>query len=423
MYKKLRGKMLLACLFSVNLFSWQLKLSDEVKNFINKNPSHKLSKEFNRLSNSDFIKKKENILSLVSLLTKVSKILNISDRDLKIENLRLNRIRNVEDYIDNSQEGDKSDSSEDFRKRKRDFQDSASSSDETVSQRLKSKDEFSVPDVKIDRDIIGGVPIDIQILIQQFKGDCRCQQVGMKRPKAVLFHGPPGCGKTLLAMGIANELRAKFMHVSVPSFISKWIGEGAEKVRELFVSARESARSGPVVIFFDELDAFGNRSFGDNGSDHQHYTSPTLELQTQLDGVVSRKDLKLPLYVLAATNQIGRIDPALIRSGRFENIEIPLPDKEKLTLLLRKKLEVPERNISSDFNLERVVEKCNGFNCADIDRLIQDSAKKAYFEAFCMKKARAEISQKHFEESAISIQKNKNNYNQIPPELKMTLYM
>lgn len=144
--------------------------------------------------------------------------------------------------------------------------------------------------------------------------------MGIKRSGAILLHGPPGSGKTLLARAIAGENDASFFGVKVSDIYSKWVGEAEARVREIFARAKEHQ---PSIIFFDEFDALGV-SRGDGDVNHV-YNSITAELLQQMDGLEDRGDVTL----IAATNQVDLVDAAFKRHGRFDKIiEVPKPNRE-----------------------------------------------------------------------------------------------
>ena len=146
------------------------------------------------------------------------------------------------------------------------------------------------------------------------------KQAKINTPKGILLYGPPGTGKTLMAKAVANETKVNFISVKGPALISKYVGESERGIRDMFKKAKQAA---PCIIFFDELDVITPRR--GEGSD-SHVTERVIgQFLTEMDGIEELKGV----LVLAATNRMDQIDPALLRAGRFDYlIEIPIPDEE-----------------------------------------------------------------------------------------------
>lgn len=194
---------------------------------------------------------------------------------------------------------------------------------------------------------------------------------GARAPKGILFYGPSGTGKTLLAKATASESEANFISVKGPEFLSKWVGESEKAVREVFRKARQAA---PCVIFFDEIDSLAPT----RGS---HYDSGVTErvvsqLLTELDGLEELKGVT----VLAATNRPDLLDPALRRPGRFDRlIEVPMPD-----LAARQKiLEIHCRNVplAPDVSIPAWAQRTNEWSGADLAALPQEASLHAVRQA------------------------------------------
>ena len=144
--------------------------------------------------------------------------------------------------------------------------------------------------------------------------------MGVRPPKGILLSGPPGCGKTLLAKAIANESRVNFISIKGPTLLSKYVGESERQVRDVFRKARQAA---PCIVFFDEIDAL-MPARGGAVSDSPVTDRVLSQFLTELDGVEEIKGV----LVLGATNRLDRLDPAILRPGRFDEVvEIPLPDE------------------------------------------------------------------------------------------------
>jgi proteasome regulatory subunit len=146
------------------------------------------------------------------------------------------------------------------------------------------------------------------------------QRIGVEPPKGILLYGSPGTGKTLLAKAVAHEARATFIRMSGSELVHKFIGEGAGLVRELFMLARDRA---PAIVFIDEIDAVGSTRTNDGTSGSAEVQRTLMQLLAEMDGFDNRGDVR----IMAATNRVDMLDPALLRPGRFDRIiEIPLPD-------------------------------------------------------------------------------------------------
>ena len=198
------------------------------------------------------------------------------------------------------------------------------------------------------------------------------EKFGMKPSKGVLFYGPPGCGKTLMAKAVACECQANFLSIKGPELLTMWVGESESNVRDIFDKARGAA---PCVLFFDELDSVGAQrgaSAGDSGASDRVLN----QLLTEMDGAGVKKDL----FFIGATNRPDILDEALIRPGRLDQlIYIPLPDKGSrrniFKACLKKSPVAP--NVMFDF----LSELTDRFSGADITELCQRACKIAIRES------------------------------------------
>jgi cell division protease FtsH len=224
------------------------------------------------------------------------------------------------------------------------------------------------------KDIIGGVPAEIEDL----KNFIECSQyyddAGAIMPKGYLFYGPPGTGKTLLARALAGEVNAAFFALSGSSFVSRYVGDGVRKVQETFVQAKDAIACGAykyAIIFIDELDSIGHRSSDDQAA-AQDANRTINELLVQMDGFSHTDNI----IVIGATNMIRMIDDALTRAGRFEmHIEIKLPDAEKREALLQYYTSAAfNRKIARNVDLAWLAQRTEGFNCADIALFVNKAA-------------------------------------------------
>src|SRR5512136_3267697 len=155
------------------------------------------------------------------------------------------------------------------------------------------------------------------------------KRIGVEPPKGILLYGPPGTGKTLIAKAVAHEANATFIRMSGSELVHKFIGEGAGLVRELFMLARERA---PAIVFIDEIDAVGSTRTNDGTSGSAEVQRTMMQLLAEMDGFDNRGDVR----IMAATNRVDMLDPALLRPGRFDRlIEIPLPDLDSRLEILK----------------------------------------------------------------------------------------
>ncbi|KAL9111625.1 MAG: hypothetical protein Q9227_003898 [Pyrenula ochraceoflavens] len=169
----------------------------------------------------------------------------------------------------------------------------------------------------------------VEAVVWPMKEAERFKKIGIKAPKGALMYGPPGTGKTLLARACAAQTNATFLKLAGPQLVQMFIGDGAKLVRDCFALAKEKA---PSIIFIDELDAVGTKRFDSEKSGDREVQRTMLELLNQLDGFASDDRVK----VLAATNRVDVLDPALLRSGRLDRkIEFPLPNEESRAQILR----------------------------------------------------------------------------------------
>jgi transitional endoplasmic reticulum ATPase len=176
---------------------------------------------------------------------------------------------------------------------------------------------------------------------------------GQDAPKGVLFYGPPGCGKTLLAKAVAKECESNFISIKGPELLTMWFGESESNVRDVFAKARGAA---PCVLFFDELDSIAKARGGGGGDAGGAGDRVMNQLLTEMDGVGAKKNV----FIIGATNRPDIIDTALMRPGRLDQlIYIPLPDKPSRLSILKAKLKKAalDPGVDLDF-LASNTEKC-----------------------------------------------------------------
>jgi transitional endoplasmic reticulum ATPase len=190
------------------------------------------------------------------------------------------------------------------------------------------------------------------------------KRMGIAPPKGILLHGPPGCGKTLLAKAVATESKANFISIRGPEVFSKWVGESEKAIREIFRKARMAA---PSIIFFDEFDSLvPSRGMGGDSRVTERVIS---QLLTEIDGLLTLQNV----LVIAATNRPDLIDSAVLRPGRFDRrVFVPAPDREaRLKILQIKTAEIP---LEESIDLGVLADRMDGYSGADIDSVCREAA-------------------------------------------------
>ncbi|MDD2755549.1 MAG: CDC48 family AAA ATPase [Methanothrix sp.] len=207
--------------------------------------------------------------------------------------------------------------------------------------------------------------------------------MGIRPPKGILLYGPPGTGKTMIAQAVANETAANFISVRGPQMLSKWVGESEKAIREIFRKARQVS---PTIIFFDELDSIAPMRGTDEGS---HVMERVVnQLLAELDGLETLKDV----VVIGATNRPDILDPALLRSGRFDRLLlVGPPDKLGRHEIL--KIKTGKMPKGEDVNLEELAELTEGYVGSDLDSLCREAAMLALREEM------VKVEMNHFRES------------------------
>ncbi|MBU4462537.1 MAG: CDC48 family AAA ATPase [Proteobacteria bacterium] len=210
--------------------------------------------------------------------------------------------------------------------------------------------------------------------------------------KGILLYGPPGTGKTLLAKAVASESEVNFISVKGPELLSRWVGESEKGVREIFKKARQAS---PCIIFFDEIDSVVPRRGSEAAS---HVVDRVIsQFLTELDGIEELKGI----VVLAATNRLDIIDPALLRAGRFDFLlELPVPDKE--TRLEIFKVHTRGKPLASNVNLKSLVNATEGLVGADIELICRKaslSAIRGFIENGSKDYSKFRVSVLHFKEA------------------------
>ncbi len=200
--------------------------------------------------------------------------------------------------------------------------------------------------------------------------------VGARIPKGILLVGPPGTGKTLLAKAIAGEADVPFFSISGSDFVEMFVGVGASRVRDLFESAKKSA---PCIVFIDEIDAVARKRGAGLGGSHDEREQTLNQMLVEMDGF----DINEGIIVMAATNRVDILDPAIMRPGRFDRkVAVMRPDVEGREAILR--VHAKNKPLSEDVNLEHIARTTAGYTGADLENILNEAAilaakeKKAY---------------------------------------------
>ena len=198
------------------------------------------------------------------------------------------------------------------------------------------------------------------------------ERFGMQASRGVLFYGPPGCGKTLMAKAIANECGANFISVKGPELLNMWFGGSEANVRNLFDKARAAS---PCILFFDEMDSIA-RARGSGGSGSSDTSDRVInQILSEIDGMGSGKTL----FIIGATNRPDILDPGIMRPGRLDQlIYIPLPDRDSRISIFKANLR--KSPIGDDIGIEQLADATDGFSGADITEICQRAAKNAIRE-------------------------------------------
>ncbi len=221
---------------------------------------------------------------------------------------------------------------------------------------------------KVTWDDIGGLDHVRQELVETVEWPLKQREtftrLGIKPPKGVLLYGPPGTGKTMLAKAVANQTQANFILVKGPELLSKWVGESEKAVRQIFEKARQAA---PTIIFFDEIDSMAPKRGGN--SDSNVTERVVNQLLTEIDGLQELNDI----VIIGATNRPDILDPALLRPGRFDRIQlVPTPDKEARKKIFE--IHLDGVSASTNVNIEHLVDNTEGYVGADIESVVREAA-------------------------------------------------
>lgn len=207
---------------------------------------------------------------------------------------------------------------------------------------------------------------ELQEIINFLENSHLYQEIGGQMPKGVLLVGPPGTGKTLIARAVAGEAGVPFFSISGSDFVEMFVGMGAARVRDLFVQAREKA---PCIIFIDELDAIGKARGAGMVGGHDEREQTLNQLLVEMDGF----DTRVGIVIMAATNRPEVLDPALLRSGRFDRqVLVDKPDINGREAILN--IHAQKIKLADDVDLKVIAQKTPGFSGADLANAINEAA-------------------------------------------------
>ena len=207
---------------------------------------------------------------------------------------------------------------------------------------------------------------ELQEIVEFLRDPEKYLKLGAHIPKGVLLVGPPGTGKTLLAKAVAGEADVKFLSISGSDFVEMYVGVGASRVRDLFLQAKTEA---PAIVFIDEIDAVGRQRGSGLGGGHDEREQTLNQLLVEMDGFGSNEGV----VVLAATNRVDILDPALLRPGRFDRqVYVGLPDIKGREEILA--IHAHNKPLAEDVDLGQVAKGTPGFTGADLENLLNEAA-------------------------------------------------
>jgi proteasome regulatory subunit len=243
--------------------------------------------------------------------------------------------------------------------------------DRSVDARAKIMELIEAP--KISYSDVGGLDKQIQEIRETVELPLThpemFTEIGIEPPRGILLYGLPGTGKTLLAKAVAHESKATFIHMSGSELVHKFIGEGAQLVRDIFQMARDKA---PSIIFIDEIDSVGSIRTHDGTTGSAEVNRTMMQLLAEMDGFRTRGDIK----IIAATNRIDILDPALLRPGRFDRIiEIPMPTADARQKILE--IHAGRMKRSENVDLAEIAKATEGASGADLNAIVVEAGMNA----------------------------------------------
>ena len=207
---------------------------------------------------------------------------------------------------------------------------------------------------------------DLEEIVDFLKNPKKYTDVGARIPKGVILVGPPGTGKTLLAKAVAGEAGVPFFSISGSDFVEMFVGVGASRVRDLFEDAKKNA---PCIVFIDEIDAVARRRGTGMGGGHDEREQTLNQLLVEMDGFGVNEGI----IVMAATNRVDILDPAILRPGRFDRkVGVGKPDIRGREEILQ--VHAAEKPLGDDVDLKRVAQTTAGFTGADLENLLNEAA-------------------------------------------------
>ena len=233
----------------------------------------------------------------------------------------------------------------------------------------KSRAKLSIGDNKITLNEVAGLKEEkeeLEEIVEFLKEPSKFTRVGARIPKGVLLEGAPGTGKTLLAKAIAGEANVPFFSISGSDFVEMFVGVGASRVRDMFAEAKRHA---PCIIFIDEIDAVARRRGTGMGGGHDEREQTLNQLLVEMDGFGVNEGI----IVMAATNRVDILDPAILRPGRFDRkISVARPDVGGRNDIL--KVHAKNKPLADDVDLEQIAQTTAGFTGADLENLLNEAA-------------------------------------------------
>ena len=251
---------------------------------------------------------------------------------------------------------------------------------------------------------------ELQEIVEFLRDPEKYLKLGAHIPKGVLLVGPPGTGKTLLAKAVAGEAGVKFLSISGSDFVEMYVGVGASRVRDLFVQAKKDA---PAIVFIDEIDAVGRQRGSGLGGGHDEREQTLNQLLVEMDGFGSNEGV----VVLAATNRVDILDPALLRPGRFDRqVYVGLPDIKGREEIL--KIHARNKPLAEDVDLGQVAKGTPGFTGADLENLLNEAA------LLTGRQDKAAIDKACIDEAVIKVIAGPEKHSRVipPQERKLTAY-